>query len=147
MAEFYPLPSFSFTAEHGEAKYNCTEISGLSLDNKVIEYRGGSDKEYHKSKQPGLFEYGNVTLKRGTFTTTSKEFYEKWWKTVYFQEEGEKFRGDLTISLLNEKGEPAATWVCQGAYATKVSPTTLKSDGNEVAIESIEFVVEKVIMK
>jgi len=146
MADLYPIPKFSFEVAYGDSKFNCTEVSGLSFDNKVIEYRGGSDKEYHKSKQPGLFEYSNITIKRGTFVDKSKEFYLQWAKTVYFQEGGEQFRGDLTIKLLDENGDPAVTWKCTNAYITKVSPTDLKADGNEVAIETAEWAIEKLQM-
>ena len=76
----------------------------------------------------------------------SKQFYEQWAKTVYFQEGGEQFRGDLTISLLDENGDATVTWKCQNAYITKVTPTDLKADGNEIAIETAEFVHEKLKM-
>ncbi|CAM1368137.1 conserved hypothetical protein [Tenacibaculum sediminilitoris] len=146
MAELYPIPKFSFEVTFGDTKFNCTEVSGLSFDNKVIEYRGGADKEYHKSKQPGLFEYSNITMKRGTFVDKSKDFYQQWAKTVYFQEGGEQFRGDLTIKLLDENGEPAVVWEAQNAYITKVQPTDLKADGNEIAIETAEWAIEKLKM-
>ena len=146
MAESYPMPKFSFEVTFGDTKSNCTEVSGLSFDNKVIEYRGGADKEYHKSKQPGLFEYSNITMKRGTFVDESKQFYKQWAKTVYFQEGGEQFRGDLTIKLLDETGQPAVVWEAQNAYITKVQPTDLKADGNEIAIETAEWAIEKLKM-
>ncbi|WP_299105004.1 phage tail protein [uncultured Tenacibaculum sp.] len=146
MAQLYPLPKFSFEVTFGDTKFNCTEVSGLTFENKMIEYRGGADSEYHKSKQPGLFEYPNITVKRGTFVDKSKQFYEQWAKTVYFQEGGEQFRGDLTISLLDENGAPAVTWKAQDAYVTKVTPTDLKADGNEIAIETAEFVHQKLTM-
>jgi len=146
MAELYPIPKFSFLVNFGETSFNCTEVSGLSFDNKPIEYRGGADKEYHKSKQPGLSEYSNVIIKRGTFVDKSKEFYTQWAKTVYFQEGGEQFRGDLVIKLLDENGDPAVTWKCINAYITKVQPTDLKADGGEIAIETAEWSIEKLEM-
>ncbi|CAM1358292.1 MULTISPECIES: phage tail protein [Tenacibaculum] len=143
MSQAYPIPKFSFKVNHGGTEINCTEVSGLDFQNETIEYRGGADSEYHKTKQPGMFKYSNITIKRGTFVDKSKQFYDQWAKTVYFQEDGEKFRGDLTISLLDENGDPAVTWKAQNAYVTKVQPTDLKADGNEIAIETAEFVHEK----
>lgn len=143
MATTYPLPKFHFKVGFGDAEFNCTEVSGLDFEREVIEYRAGADSEYHKTKQPGLSKYSNITLKRGSFADKSKEFFESWVKTVYFQEGEEQYRGDLTISLLDEKHEPVITWKAQKAYITKIQSTDLKADGNEIAIETAEFVHEK----
>ena len=143
MATTYPLPKFHFKVAFGDSEFNCTEVSGLDFENEVIEYRAGADSEYHKTKQPGLSKYSNITLKRGTFADKSKQFYDSWVKTVYFQEGAEQYRGDLTISLLDENHEPIVTWKAQKAYITKIQSTDLKADGNEIAIETAEFVHEK----
>ncbi len=143
MAETYPIPKFHFGVNFGETEFNCTEVTGLDFEREVIEYRGGGDEVYHKSKQPGLSKYSNITVKRGTFEDKSKQFYDEWLKTVYLQEGEEQFRGDLTIKLLNEKHEPLVTWKAQNAYITKIQSTDLKADGNEIAIETAEFVHEK----
>ena len=85
----------------------------------------------------------NITIKRGTFADKSKEFYTQWAKTVYFQEGLEQYRGDLTISMLDEDHKPVITWKAINAYITKIQSTDLKADGNEIAIETAEFVHEK----
>jgi len=146
MAEAYPIPKFHFSVNFGETDFNCTEVTGLDFEREVIEYRGGADEVYHKSKQPGLSKYSNITVKRGTFKDKSKQFYDAWLKTVYLQEEAEQFRGDLTINLLNENHEPLVTWKAQNAYITKIQSTDLKADGNEIAIETAEFVHEKLAL-
>ncbi|WP_372756873.1 phage tail protein [Mariniflexile sp.] len=139
----YPLPKFHFKVTHGDVEFNCTEVSGLDFEREVIEYRAGADNVYYKSKQPGLEKYSNITIKRGSFANKSKEFYNQWVKTVFFQEGEDQFRGDLTISMLDEKHEPVITWKAQNAYITKIQSTDLKADGNEIAIETAEFVHEK----
>jgi phage tail-like protein len=146
MAKTYALPKFHFRVTFGNTEFNCTEVSGLDFEREVIEYRAGADPEYHKSKQPGLAKYSNITMKRGTFADKSKEFYTEWIKTVYFQEGEEEYRGDLTISLLDEKHEPVITWKAESAYITKIQSTDLKADGNEIAIETAEFVHEKLTL-
>ena len=52
-------------------------------------------------------------------------------------------RGDLTISLLGEDHKPVISWKAERAYLTKLNSTDLKADGNEIAIETAEFVHEK----
>ncbi len=143
MAASYPLPSFHFRVTFGGTEFNCTEVSGLDFEAETIEYRAGADIEYHKRKQPGLMKYPNIILKKGVFLDKSKEFYNQWAKTVYFQEGVEQYRGDLTISLLDEEHNPAVTWTAQSAYITKLQSPSLKADANEIAIETVEFVHEK----
>ena len=133
----YPLPKFHFQVEWGGSKLGFTEVSGLSVETDVIEYRDGLSPEYVKTKMPGMQKYGNITLKRGTFKGDN-DFYD-WWNTVALKEIE---RRDLTISMLNEKHEPVVTWKVKNAWPTKVQSTDLKSDGNEVAIETIEVAHE-----
>ena len=142
----YPLPKFHFKVTFGDSEFNCTEVSGLDFEREVIEYRAGASPEYHKTKQPGLSKYSNITVKRGTFVDKSLEFYNEWVKNVFFQEGEEQYRGDLTISLLDEKHEPVLNWKALNAYLTKIQSTDLKADGNEIAIETAEFVHEKLTL-
>ena len=48
----------------------------------------------------------------------------------------------VTISLLDEGGNATMVWTLTNAWPTKITGTDLKSEGNEVAIESIEIVHE-----
>lgn len=43
---------------------------------------------------------------------------------------------------MDEGGNPTMTWTLLNAWPTKVVSTDLKSEGNEVAIESIEIMHE-----
>ena len=51
-------------------------------------------------------------------------------------------RRDIIISLLNETHAPVMTWKAKNAFAIKVQASDLKSDGNEVAIETLELAHE-----
>ncbi|MBL7818446.1 MAG: phage tail protein [Saprospiraceae bacterium] len=139
----YPLPKFHFKVDWGGTNIGFTEVTGLTVETEVIEYRHGAAPEYNKTKQPGLQKYGNITMKRGTFESDN-EYYAWWDQTKLFEEKGAKFRRDLTVSLLNEKHEPIATWKIKQAWPTKVQYADLKADANEVAIESIELAHEGV---
>ncbi len=46
------------------------------------------------------------------------------------------------MSLLDETGAPQYRWTLNNAFPVKVTGTDLKSDGNEVAVESIEIAYE-----
>jgi phage tail-like protein len=141
----YPLPKFHFKVDWGGTNIGFTEVTGLTVETEVIEYRHGAAPEYNKTKQPGLQKYGNITLKRGTFENDN-EFYAWWDQTKLFEEKGAKFRRDLTVSLLNENHEPIVAWKIKNAWPTKVQYADLKADANEIAIESLELAHEGVVI-
>jgi phage tail-like protein len=136
MAE-YPIPKFHFQVEWGGSRIGFTEVSGLDITTEVIEYRDGASPEYTKIKMPGQRKFSNITLKRGTFAGDN-QFYE-WFNTVNLNQIE---RRDLTISLLNENHEPVVVWKVKNAWPTKITPTDLKADGNEVALETLELAHE-----
>lgn len=133
----YPLPKFHFLVEWGGTKIGFSEVSGLDVETEVIEYRDGLQPTYSKRKMPGMQKYSNITLKRGVFQSDN-EFYD-WWNTVKLNTIE---RRDIIISLLNEEHEPVVTWKVINAWPVKVQSTDLKSDGNEVAIETLELAHE-----
>lgn len=134
MSEIYPLVTYSFEVEWGGTQIGFTEVSGLDFESDVVEYRHGASPEYTKIKMPGMQKYSNITLKRGTFKGDN-EYYE-WWNTVKLNTID---RRDLTIKLLNEEREPVVVWEVRNAWPMKVQTTTLKADGSEVAIETMEI--------
>jgi phage tail-like protein len=138
----YPLPKFHFRVEWGGAKIGFSEVSGLSVETEMAEYRDGSSPEFHKIKMPGMQKFGNITMKRGTFQGDN-DFY-KWWNTVALNTIE---RRDVTISLLNENHEPVVVWKIKNAWPSKVQSTDLKSDDNGVAIETIELVHEGLVIQ
>jgi len=133
----YPLPKFHFEVDWGGTRIGFTEVSGLTVETEVIEYREGTNPEYSKVKMPGMQKFGNITLKRGTFNSDN-EYYE-WWNSVKLNTIE---RRDIIIKLLNEEHEPVMVWKIKNAWPSKVQSTDLKSDGNEVAIETLEVVHE-----
>jgi phage tail-like protein len=138
----YPLPKFHFRVEWGGSKIGFTEVTGLNIENEMIEYRDGSSPEYHKIKMPGLQKYGNITLKRGMFNGDN-EFFQ-WLNTVSLSKIE---RRDVSISLLNENHEPVYIWRVKNAFPTKVTAPDLKSDANEVAVETIEIAHEGLVIE
>jgi phage tail-like protein len=133
----YPLPKFHFQVEWGGKRIGFTEVSGLNVETQPIEYREGNMPQYNKLQMPGMQKFSPITMKRGTIKGDN-DFYT-WWNTVALNTIE---RRDLTISLLNEKHEPVVVWKVNRAWPTKATSTDLKSDGNEVAIETIEIVHE-----
>ncbi|GEP92154.1 phage tail protein [Chitinophaga terrae (ex Kim and Jung 2007)] len=132
------MPKFHFSVEWGPGtKIGFTEVTGLTMESDVIEYREGSSPEFHKIKMPGLQKLSNITLKRGTFQGDIA--FHEWMETISMNTVS---RRDVTIKLLNEKHEPVITWQVLNAWPVKVQSSDLKADGNEVAIETMEIAHE-----
>ena len=133
----YPLPKFHFLVQWGGERLGFTEVTGLDMQVEAIEYREGSSPEYSKVKMPGMHKFSNITLKRGSVAGDS-DFY-KWVNTISLNTVQ---RRDIIISLLNETHAPVMSWKAKNTFPIKLAASDLKSDGNEVAIESLELAHE-----
>lgn len=137
MPQQYPLPVFHFTVQWGGTRIGFSEVTGLTQENQVIEYRDGSFPEYSTIKMPGMRKFSNVTLKRGV-VKADNEFF-RWLSSIKLNQVE---RRDVTVSLLNEKHEPVMVWKIHNAFPVKLEGPQFKASGNEVAIESIELAHE-----
>lgn len=138
----YPRPAFHFQVTLGSEKVEFSEVSGLTQEVQLIEYRNGASPDYSTIKMPGLHKYNNITLKKGVMDNDNKFF--DWLNTVKLNTITRK---DITISLLNEEHKPVMTWSAVKAWPVKVEGPSLKANGNEVAIESIELAHEGLTLK
>lgn len=136
------LTKYHFSVNWDGTRIGFTEVSGLEKEIQTIEYREGSDYNYHMSKIPGMQKFSNVTLKRGT-VPADNEFFE-WMNT---QKLNQIEKRDITISLLNENHEPMFTWDLVEAYPVKLKVSDFKSDGNEVFIEEFELAYDSFVQK
>ncbi len=133
----WPLPKFYFQVKWGDQEMSFQEVSGLDIEAQPIEYRHGDSKEFIVIKMPGIKKTGNVTMKKGVFKSDNK-FWD-WFNGIKMNTIK---RVPVTISLLDEGGAPTMVWTLANAWPTKITGTDLKSDGNEVAVETIEIAHE-----
>ena len=133
----YPLAKFSFEVDWGGTKVGFQEITGMTYETEVAEYRHGASPDFSKIKMPGLLKYGNITMKRGSFKGDN-EYYE-WLRTINLNTVE---RRTITISLLDETGTPAITWKVKNAFPVKLQATDLKAEGSEIAVETLEIAHE-----
>ena len=135
--DIWPLPKFHFLVKGDDKQISFQEVSGLDAQSEEIKYRSGDSAIFSPVKMPGLVKYSNVTMKKGIFKGDNR-FWD-WFKEIKMNTIARK---NITISLLDEGGNPTMTWTLKNAWPTKVTGTDLKSEGNEVAIETIEIVHE-----
>lgn len=134
----WPLPAFYFKVEIGNwGEIVFKEVSGLDVEAQVIEYRHGNSPQFSTIKMPGIKKYSNVSLKKGVFIRNNMLF--DWFNTINMNTIQ---RETVTISLLDEEGNPTMVWKLVNAWPTKVTGVSLKSDGNEIAIERLDLAHE-----
>jgi phage tail-like protein len=135
----WPLPKFFFEVKWDSEVMSFQEVSGLDIESQPIEYRHGDSPEFSTIKMPGIKKSGNVTMKKGIFKSDNK-FWD-WFNQIKMNTIK---RLPVTISLLDEEKNPTMVWTLANAWPTKITGTDLKSEGNEVAIETIEIAHEGV---
>ncbi|QOJ22618.1 MAG: phage tail protein [Gammaproteobacteria bacterium] len=133
----WPMPKFYFQVKWDSQVMRFQEVSGLDIQSEEIKYRHGDSPEFSVIKMPGMKKFGNITMKKGVFKGDNK-FWD-WFKQIKMNTIK---RLPVTISLLDEGGKATMVWTLTNAWPTKITGTDLKSEGNEVAIESIEIVHE-----
>ncbi len=138
----WPIPKFSFQVKWASEVMSFQEVSGLDVESQPIEYRHGDSPDYAPIKMPGLKKTGNVTMKKGVFKSDNK-FWD-WFNEIKMNTIERK---TVTISLLDESSNPTMVWTLNSAWPSKITGTDLKSDSNEVAIESIEIVHEGLLIE
>lgn len=137
--EWYPPVSFYFEVKFsGFSNKNDTkflEVTGLE---KKLEYEElGEGGRQLSLNVPARVKYTNITLKRGLLTGSE---LTQWCDNAFDNYEIDL--KDIQISLLDEKGNPLASWSIVNAYPVKWSVSKFNSISNEVAIESLEIAYE-----
>ena len=134
----WPLPKFYFMVDWGSTtNIPFQEVSGLDIESEPIEYRHGNSPVFSKISMPGMIKSNKVTMKKGVFAKDNA-FWDWFVKIKMNTIE----RQNVVIKLLDEGGNPTITWTLLNAWPSKITSTDLKSDGSEVAIESIEIAHE-----
>jgi len=137
----YPMTTLHFAVswEDSQNTSSFSEVSGLTMEAEIVEYRGGDDPQLSTRKQPGLKKFSNVTLKRGIAPAEAGNGLFDWYNSILG---GRVSRRNVTVSLLNEARDPVMTWKIKEAWPVKLEGPGLKSTGTDVAIESVEFACE-----
>ena len=132
-----PYGQFNFVVEiDGYPVAGFSEVSGLTTDTNIIEYREGQELQGTARKLPGLMKYNNIVLKRGW---TKDATLWNWRKTVI---DGKTARTHGTITLRDEARQPALSWNFREGWPSKWEGPALNGKTSEVAIETLEIAHE-----
>lgn len=132
-----PYGQFNFVVEiDGVVKGGFSEVSGLTTDANIIEYREGNEQQGTTRKLPGLMKYNNIVLKRGW--TADRSLWE-WRKKVI---DGRTERTGGSIVLLDEARQEALRWNFREGWPSKWEGPALNGKTSEVAVETLEIAHE-----
>jgi phage tail-like protein len=134
-----PYPSYNFLvtvngiSNDGQAAAGSfTEVSGLELEVKPIEYRTGSDATT-VHKLAGLRVYSNIILKRGI--TGDLVF----WNWILAGVQGSIVRANGSIIMLQEDRTEVMRYNFFDAWPCKYMGPGLNAANNEIAMETLEL--------
>jgi phage tail-like protein len=134
-----PYLSFNFYVEiTGILVAGFHECSGLDSSIDVIKHREGGKEGGPRSirRIPGQAKNSNIVLKKGM---TSDLRLWQWHQNV---REGKLERKSGSIILQDRAGEEVARWSFTDAWPAKWVGPNLTSEGNDVAIETMELAHE-----
>ena len=128
---FYYRVDFSVSQDKNDARFQ--SVSGLTAEYDTEEYREGGENRF-THKLPGRVKYADLVLKRGMLTESK---VIEWFMKAFRDREFEP--ADVTVILMNEKGEPLRTWKVAHAIPKKWTISDLAANENSVVIESLEM--------
>ena len=115
-----------------------SDVSGLSTEVTVAEYRNGNEKENHVRKVPGVHKVSDVTLKRGI--VSSQDLWD-WIEDV--RRNGPLAQREVIITLRDEAGKDVQSWTLHGVIPMKYTgPTLAAKGGGDVAMEELVLSAE-----
>ena len=135
-----PILGFHFALElQGKVTGYFTECSGIGSENEIVEHKVVTPDGHQKvMKIPGRLKWGDITLKRGV--TSSMDIWN--WRKLVEDGKVEEARCNGTITMFDQALQPVARWNFEGAWPSKVSGPTPKSDGNEISVEELTIAHE-----
>lgn len=140
-SERYPYPAYNFkvsvtNVDTGDTvSGSFSEVSGLTVDVQPIEYRDGTDDSTVR-KVRGLRKLSNITLKKGITGHVG------FWNWILAGINGDVQRQQGYIAMLNEDRAEVMRWNFNQAWPTKYTGPSLNAKNNEIAMETLELVVE-----
>jgi phage tail-like protein len=110
-----------------------SDVSGLSNEITIAEYRNGNERPNHVRKVPGTHKVGDVTCKRGIVNST-----DLWAWITQARTQGVLAKRTVVITLRDETGKSVQKWTLGGVIPMKYTgPTLAAKGGGDVAMEEL----------
>ena len=114
-----------------------TEISGLSWETEVVEYKDTlKTGKVTIRKRPGQTKFGDIGLKRGL---SGDRGLSKWYQTVL---DGKVERKNGSIVVYDMAGAELDRWNFERGWPSKWSASDLSASSDDVMIEELTIAIE-----
>jgi phage tail-like protein len=134
IARVDPYLAFAFLVEvEGVASAGFHEVTGLTAELEVLDYREGGVNEYvHRLPGPARYP-SNLVLRRGL--TDAVELWD-WWLAA---SQGWIERRNVSVLLLGRERDVVRRWSFLGAYPVRWVGPELRAGSPAVALEAFEL--------
>lgn len=133
-----PYGAYNFIVEFGDDPDSTTalggfsDVSGMSTEITMVEYRQGNDKENRVRKLPTMQKQGDITFKRGVMGV------KNFWTWIAVTRKSPYTARNLSVTLNDEQGNPVQRWKLLNARPMKwTGPTLAAKGGADVAMEEL----------
>lgn len=142
-----PYSAFNFLVSIGDDsgtdfKAGFSEVSGLSAEVTLAEYRNGNEQTNYLRKIPGINKSGDITLKRGVIGATNL------WAWLNELRDGNVDTGKRSVKVQlqsEDRSEVVIAWKLTNAFPSKwTGPTLAAKGGGDVAMEELVLAVENI---
>jgi phage tail-like protein len=137
MVDYYPPWGFYFkvvfdiSQDKNDLRFQ--SVSGLSVEYDFESFKEGGENRF-EHKLPVRTKYADLVLKRGLLTDSSVIN----WVLDAFQNRIFK-PADITVNLMNERGEPLQTWNVVHAIPKKWLVSDFNANENGIVVETMEL--------
>jgi phage tail-like protein len=144
----YPLPVYNFKVEIAGVAVSFSEVSGLNISLETTTYKEsptesgkvGPNTMYMPAQETAV----NMTLKKGIVRKTSIATLYSW---IHSSQINLIDKRDIYVRLLDETGQAVISWKVVNAFPTKLDVPSFDATSNDVAIESMELMADRVLIE
>ncbi len=141
----YPLPVYNYRVDIDGESVSFSEVSGLELAFETHTYKEsfteGGKSGPNIMYMPSQIQAVTITLKKGFVTSKSIRVFYDWINSVSLNQVDKK---DIVVHLLDETGSTVVSWKVIDAFPTKLTAPTFDANSNDVAIETMELMANRV---
>ena len=144
----YPLPVYNYKVEIDGDFVAFSEVSGLSMSVETATYKESPTESGSPGPRvmhmPMQATPANVTLNKGVVRGVSVPVLYDWIASTQVNQVDKK---DIVVRLCDEAGDAVVSWKVLNAFPTKLDAPSFTADSNDVAIESMELMADRIQME